>query len=206
MHTRTSILFIGLLVSFGALPVWAGPVYYTINFDLTTGSLLPTSGSFYYDSSTSSFTNFDVVWDGVTFDLTSAANSFAFTSPTDPCYSGSTTGSQEVFLLMTTCSADSNPLYYHEAPAWDASSNIDPAYFIFQTDALSAGVNQISLVGNFSPLASGVLARGDFESSSAPEPGSLALMLAGLFATMGKRFSRGLHQAGRTRPCFASSR
>jgi hypothetical protein len=57
----------------------AGPVQYTIDFTLTSGSPMPSSGSFIYNSLTSTFTSFNVVWDGDTFDLTSAANSFPYT-------------------------------------------------------------------------------------------------------------------------------
>jgi hypothetical protein len=46
---------------------------YTINFTTTFGSA-PTSGSFTYDSTTPGFKNFRVVWNGLTFDLTSGAN------------------------------------------------------------------------------------------------------------------------------------
>src|SRR5262249_36580797 len=44
---------------------------YTINF--SGGSPLPTSGSFTYDP-VSGFSNFSVVWDNFTFDMTAAAN------------------------------------------------------------------------------------------------------------------------------------
>lgn len=66
----SSIAVISLFALVGVLPALADPIQYTIDFTLTQGSPLPTSGSFIYDSSTSTFTSFDVVWDGDTFDLT----------------------------------------------------------------------------------------------------------------------------------------
>ena len=59
--------FIPLLLFIGTHSVLASPVPYTMDFNLSSGSILPTSGSFTYDSSTSTFTSFDVEWDGDTF-------------------------------------------------------------------------------------------------------------------------------------------
>src|SRR5580704_12887328 len=49
-------------------------VSYDIHFTATRG-VAPTDGSFVYDSSTQSFSNFEVAWRGLVFDLTSSANS-----------------------------------------------------------------------------------------------------------------------------------
>lgn len=119
---------------FCGLPVGATSVFWTINFTLTSLSPLPTSGSFNYDASTSTFTGFVVVWDGDTFDLTASANTAPFTATTDPCYSGSATGAQEVFLLLTSCSNDANPTYYTAAPQWQANNNLSfPAGYTSST-------------------------------------------------------------------------
>jgi hypothetical protein len=196
----------------GALPALATPVNYTIDFTLTQDGPLPTSGSFSYDSSTSTFANFDVVWDGDTFDLTSAANAFTFSSPTDPCFSGSTTGAQEIFQLMTACSGDNDASYYTAPPQYEA--NIypygSPNYTNFQfltTSTINPGPNQINL---YTPAlgTTGCPADtcytysaqvvGEFEATAdTPEPGTYAFVLIGLGLTMRKRIATGLRQATR---------
>ena len=190
---RHSMGLIPFFLAFGALPALATPAYYTINFSLTQDGPVP-SGSFLYDSSTSTFASFDVAWDGYTFDLTSAANSLTFTSPTDPCYSGSTNGAQEAFLLLTTCATDANPAYYTAAPYFLA--NVYPygspnytAFGIGTTAITNPGPNQINVYGPAEGTSlcppdtcytySGQ-AVGNFESIATPEPGSCALMLIGL--------------------------
>jgi hypothetical protein len=60
---------VSLIVS---APSVSSPVHYEIDF--TGGSPTPTSGSFDYDSAVPSFSNFNVVWNGLTFDLTEEAN------------------------------------------------------------------------------------------------------------------------------------
>lgn len=66
------LLLIGIVSSVAV----ATPINYTINFNVCCGPV-PT-GSFTYDASQpvgSQFSNFDVIWDGRTYDLTSTANS-----------------------------------------------------------------------------------------------------------------------------------
>jgi len=193
---------IPFLLALGAVPALASPIYYTIDFTLTSGSPPPISGGFFYDASTFTFASLDVVWDGYTFDLTSAANSFTFTSPTDPCYAGSSTGAQEVFLLLTACSADANPSYYNGAPYYLANVYPygSPNYTAFGFDTLAGGFgpNQISVGGPAGGTSScppstcftySVQAVGAFEAS-APEPGTWALTVIGLCVVMRKRARR----------------
>jgi hypothetical protein len=92
-----------LLTGIIASGAFAGPINYVINFTTTSGSPTPT-GSFTYDSAAalgSQFTAFVVVWDALTFDFTSQANTpivntvgcgavtsitiFNFLSGTDEC-------------------------------------------------------------------------------------------------------------------------
>lgn len=47
---------------------------YNIQFTTTSGSPAPTSGSFFYDPDVPVFSNFFVVWNTITFDMTAAAN------------------------------------------------------------------------------------------------------------------------------------
>jgi len=153
-----------------------------MDFTLSGGSILPTA-SFNYDSSTSTFTSFDVVWNSDNFDLTSAANSYAFTSPTDPCYSGSTTGAQEVFLLMTTCFADDNPTCYWEAPTWTASFNGVPSNQFVTIETRVLDNSDEVIVSTYHSGTTNMLgdASGGLASTAAvPEPGSCAFLLIGL--------------------------
>jgi len=66
-------LFMGLVVA--ATSLTASPVTYNINF--TGTGLLPTSGQFTYDAMGvpgSAFSDFTVVWNSISFDLTAVAN------------------------------------------------------------------------------------------------------------------------------------
>ena len=202
MKTRHSMGIVPFLLIIGALPARATQVYYTIDFSLNSGGPSPASGSFYYDSSTSTFASFDVAWDSFGFDFTSSANSFAFTSPTDPCYAGATTGPQEVFLFMTGCSTGNNPAYYSSAPSWLGCYTeyycYTFPYFNLESAALD-GSNEIALVtitGSPSPLF-GPEASGGFDAS-APEPGTSGLVLIGLCAAMRKRIASGFREVART--------
>lgn len=121
---RHTMEFIPLLLALGAVPAGATSVYYTIDFTLTQASPLPTSGSFYYDASTSTFTSFEVLWDGESFDFTASANTSLFYVTTDPCYSGAANGAQDIFLLLTSCSSDANPTYYTGPPQWYGDNNL----------------------------------------------------------------------------------
>jgi hypothetical protein len=189
-----------LLLAVGALPALGAPVLYTIHFNLTLGSTLPTSGSFYYDSSTSTFTSFIVVWNGDTFDLTSSANTpGVFVASPDPCYSGATTNPQQVFLMLTACSADANPTYYHSAPYWITFTPGSAQSFEISTGAYAPPVVQVGLMIN-SPANTGS-AQGGFSSSSSapppstPAPGSGVLMLIALCFLV---IATGLRSATRT--------
>ena len=190
-HTMGIIPFLLALCVVRAV---ASPINYTIDFTLTSGSPQPISGGFSYDSSTSTFTSFDVVWDGDTFHLTASANATGFTSTTDPCYSGSTTGAQQVFQLLTTCATDANPTYYTGPPQWLADNNINPnGYTAFDfTTVPTTGPSSFNHVifqyfnGTGTPISN---TSGGFEAS-APEPGTCALTLIALSVVMRKRARR----------------
>ena len=185
---------IPFLLALGAVPAVATSAYYNIDFTLTSGTTLPTSGSFYYDASTSTFTGFDVLWDGVTFDLTSQANSPQnFVIPTDPCYSGATNGAQVIFDELTTCASDANPTYYTGPPIWFASADPAPgsgpanlASFDFFTQP--EGNNLIGACPS-AGCSDDNPSTGGFVAVETPEPGTWALMLLGLGLTMIKRMT-----------------
>jgi hypothetical protein len=56
-----------------AVPAFSVPIHYEISF--TGGPTIPTSGSFDYDPAIPTFSNFVVISQGITFDLTAEANS-----------------------------------------------------------------------------------------------------------------------------------
>ena len=181
-HTTGLVPF---LLALGAVPAAATTSYYTIDFTLTSSAPLPTSGSFFYDPSTSTFTSFDVSWDGDLFDLTASANTSPFYSTTDPCYSGAANGAQDIFLLLTSCSSDTNPTYYTAAPYWYGDNDLNPdgyTAFGFQTTPV---LNQVT-DAYYSGSGAAVQALGGFEATT-PEPGTWALTLIGLGLTLTKR-------------------
>jgi hypothetical protein len=187
--------FIPLLLFIGTHSVLASPVPYTMDFNLSSGSILPTSGSFTYDSSTSTFTSFDVEWDGDTFDLTSAAN----TSPYLPAYinqpcilSGSSTGPQEVFNLMTNC-----PAAYWVAN--DSSVSATAPSFLMDVGAEGSITSYgISVLDPAGPTPPPTTATGGFASTIVPEPSTTAFMMIGLCLVMRRRIVTGLRQGART--------
>lgn len=69
MKSSLFVVWLGLV----SVSATAAPILYNINFTTTSG-IAPTTGSFTYDSAIPAFTSFTVVWNGLTFDLTSSAN------------------------------------------------------------------------------------------------------------------------------------
>jgi hypothetical protein len=98
-----------LIAIFGVPVATADPITYTINFTLTSGSPLPTAGSFTYDPSVAvnPFSNFDVVWNGLTFDLTASANNPFMSAPPNapPCVGGNTGAAAAFDLMSGACAA-----------------------------------------------------------------------------------------------------
>ena len=76
-------------------------VSYDIHFTATRG-VAPTDGSFVYDSSTQSFSNFEVAWQGLVFNLTSSANSPTIDG-SPPCLKDLTGGAATFALLDGKC-------------------------------------------------------------------------------------------------------
>src|SRR5579863_7894850 len=91
MHGLKILRFVGFASLLLAAPAAdASPLSYDIDF--TAFNFMgppPTSGSFTYDASAaigSQFSDFTVVWDGLTFDLTAAANNpYADNTQTSTC-------------------------------------------------------------------------------------------------------------------------
>lgn len=135
---RKTLWVIALVVIAALAPLaHADSTTYVINFTLTSGSIAPTSGSFTYDSTTPAFSNFIVIWDGLSFDLTASANNpshdgtlcgtshtasdtFAFLSGTSPCAPSVTTswrvgpfGIISEFDFFTTTNQDNSDFYIY---------------------------------------------------------------------------------------------
>jgi len=161
-----------LIAAFGALPAHASAVYYTIDFTITSGSTAPTSGSFDYDSTlTDSFSNFIVLWDGLTFNLTSAANSPAIFA-SNACI-GANTGALATFDELTcstvtwSAGSDGADVPYPATFALIDSGNF--ATFVAQA-AVDGAPNSVGGSGSLTITG----------QSTVPEPGTTALMLLGL--------------------------
>jgi len=182
---KRSIVIIFGLALFGAMPAHSSTTY-TIAFTATVGPT-PTSGSFTYDSTLTTFTAFQVVWAGTTtFDLKALANNPTITG-TPPCIGGST-GAAATFLVMTACANGQ----------WDyVTESIGPGAFDF-FDYGTGGNYSIATDPNCSNNCLANQA-GNYVATATPEPGTSALMLIGLGWLMRKRIAHGFRQATRTR-------
>jgi len=105
MQKTLGILLVAqLFLAISAPSARAQTVTYDINFTNTipTDGPSPSSGSFEYNYLTGSFVRFTVVWDGLTFDLTSSANNPGITGGSPACIGGAT-GPAATLALMTQC-------------------------------------------------------------------------------------------------------
>jgi hypothetical protein len=180
---RKSLWIVGLVFAVIAAPNTRADVTenYTITF--TGGPPIPTSGTFTYDSTTPSFSNFQVIFDGRDFDFTSTAN-----NPLDninpqintggPSCIGGTTGPQAVFDLLTACTSiaywDSVSLSFSNPEevafgfdASDSNGNIGMTGYYYNGDP-SASFNQPYVSGGFTTAA------------VTPEPGTAILWFTGI--------------------------
>jgi hypothetical protein len=179
---------IPLLMLLGGLPAYGDVAFYTIDFTATSGSPTPV-GSFDYDPAIPEFTNFLVVWDGMTFDLTNGV-----TSANDPYYGGPSPCdgapfAPSGFSLLTTC-----PGAYWVADAGGLNNSYvefsDPTGTLLQIFGRlpSAGLTAAFATGSFSTV------------EVVPEPSTVALMLIGLGWLMRKRITHGFRQATHAYP------
>lgn len=90
-----------LIAALGSPVAKATTTTYDITFTLSAGGVNATAGSFTYNDSTNKFSAFNVVWDGITFDLTSSANAPSLNGT--PCVTstgGVLTGGAASFALL----------------------------------------------------------------------------------------------------------
>lgn len=158
----------------------AAPITYNINF--TGGTPNPTSGSFTYDSAAalgSQFTGFNVLWSGISFDLTAQANS--------PIAGG--TGCPAGLTSATFFSILSGNSVCSGTPSNQWNGFASPpgleSFLICQGTGGGMGCNTVGRIAARSDLflsfsGAPVNASGEFTISPAvPEPSSLALLLGG---------------------------
>jgi hypothetical protein len=108
-----SLASIGLLLCLASAPVAAAFTHYDVTFAGTTSAGTLPTGSFDYDPTTPIFANFIVEWDGVTFDLTGAANS--------PIWSG-----KPIPPPPNPCIATSGPALSFELLSYDSCLSTSP--------------------------------------------------------------------------------
>lgn len=150
---------------------------YTINFTLLAETVAPTSGAFDYDPATNQFTDFTVVWDGLTFDLTSSANTATLTGGSPSCVSAFS-GPQAVLAMLTTCAAS-------QPTTWNAGNFL--LYETFDINDAGNGIQAVDISGAFpSSQNDGLAGYGGAVAApvatpiATPEPSSLALIVAGV--------------------------
>lgn len=188
---RLSTTLITTLLFIGAIPALAGPVYYTIDSTITSTDFVntPLTGSFYYDPTTDSFSDFTVDWDGFVFNLTSVANNPTL-GAASTCIGGST-GGAATFAFLTCATYEG---------AWYAAEDTDTDLgfvSLFGRDT-RGGANTAVLEAGTTPGPNNIADSGDLITTAtpapAPEPGSYSLMLIGLCLAMRKRIAAGLRQ------------
>ncbi len=176
MKNLPPALLLGLICT--AVSAIGAPISYAINF--SGGIPNPTAGSFTYDSVPSVFTAFIVDWQGITFDLTPAANNAI---PFGPCdTAGNRAADAFAYLSDPTCGSGVRGI------EWVASRGPSGISFSFLHET---GVGRVSIIGfqAFTPVIGGEFTTsGTFSIIPTPEPSSIALMLSG--ALLAKRWSR----------------
>jgi hypothetical protein len=176
--TKTVVLFILTAISLSA-----NPITYTIDFTgETSSSLLPTSGSFLFDSSDSTFSNFDVQWDGGVFDFTSLANDPGFPPGGDAgtCLSG-LSGSAAFFAFIANTTG-CNPLWSAEP----AMASFPDSAFDFVGN--SGGLDLVTEVQqSFAATGSG---NGTFRVVATPEPSTMVLSVLALALIVARRSTK----------------
>jgi hypothetical protein len=174
MHAFRSLAFAAAMLG-AAGAAQAAPILFDIHFTNTVGSITP-SGSFTYDSTTQTFSNFVVDFDGLSFDFTTSANapaSFGLCGGSISGFgimSGSTgCATNQVWNFLGDTSIDflSGLFFASPAPfmADTANLNVGEAIEVFPATALGFDGDD---GGTFT-----------ISAASTPEPSIWAMMLLG---------------------------
>lgn len=192
-----------LAIAVTAAPAQAAPVSYTINFVRTGGDTFAApTGSFGYDAAAAPgfrFSDFQVAWIGLNFDLTSSANN-PNVSPGGAC-------SADTFQNLVTGMACTNPDPISGGVRWSGGAAELDAVFFQITDLSSDKVpsstsGQLFQIRNLQSATPGT----EFGSSgtltiaiappthAVPAPGTLGLLAVGLAGALFRRM-RSLRRA-----------
>lgn len=202
--------FVAVLV--GSSPAAATPVTFDIGFTLQSGSLLPSSGSFIYDSAANSFSAFGVTWAGFTYDFTSQAN-VVFPSVDLQCGvpAGSLLGHQ---IMFKDCPV---PQFQPVTPTWFGLHSAFSTHVFFEFDFCVGACGPRSIFLDVPVAVLDPLFKQDFNGQgdwtltprsdsspdpslgTAPEPASSILVASGLLSLiLARRKSRRRCVPGRT--------
>ncbi len=181
------ILLFAFLGAPSAMADLADLTNYKIDFAGT--GILPTAGSFTYDPDTSTFTAFEVVWDGFSIDFTAAANTL-FVLPVVPaCLIGKSGGAASFALLTGGCDAPGNTQGWFAQSEFDRSAEVG----FFASAAEPTSLEAATSTGPSSHDNSS----GTFTTEvvtpappAVPEPASV-ILLSTIFALAGIRRLRG---------------
>ena len=187
---KNAIGFVTIIVCYSAVQLFAAPLDYTVSFfpDALSGedvpNILPTSGSFTYDSALASdpFSNFTVVWNGETLTLTNSANAPSINIPGGAACINGTTGGAAAFLLLTNCP---------DAEWWVGEATGGTSTDFFFVEPAPGGT---WLVAFGTDTANGTYysaSGGGFSlQQEAPEPATAVVSLIGLSLLLGIRKSK----------------
>ncbi|MCC6586227.1 MAG: hypothetical protein IT168_05860 [Bryobacterales bacterium] len=157
------------------LPSLASPIQYVINFSLDSGGPLPSSGGFTYDSVSKTFSDFEVVWKSVTFDMTARANAGPQFGVT-PGSCGLASDASGSFQILSGAPC---------VRGWNAASLFGGADFTFFADQFLVGTAYLRLLQVPDPSRTNAFADGSFSIAAVPEPSAGVLFAVGFAALAG---------------------
>ena len=161
---HTLCVFIGIM----AASIVSGDTLTNYSIAFSGSTPLPTSGQFTYDSTAPAFSNFTIQWNGLTFDLTNAANGTANRGCLIVC-------AQTTFDHLVAQSVQDT---------WAAGISAGLASFSVVGYTPQGGLvyNATVTVPPATPALAGT--GGNFIITAAPEPGTSTMTFAGGFALL----------------------
>jgi hypothetical protein len=165
-----TVILLSLLASTATADVMTT---YNINF-VPSGNGPPPSGSFTYDSTNPHFTNFKVLWDNITFDLTANAN-----APNDVGTPPGCTGEGSAafgFAMMSQNAICPQAASYQ----WVADTNSFMSFFEFELQQPTGGVQDVFQSFLVPGTTFGGFDNGTWTITPIPEPRLVILIAAAL--------------------------